>query len=241
MRPSGLPLSSDAAHAVLAAAVREIVVGAAAAFRFDLYIDPDPTLSAFGLDRALGSLAWWAGQYRDATRVGDLLQLRAGALEPIPHDLQQAWEQAARDWLTDIARPPLADTTTLVSELLSNFDLPRRTILTRRVLTATPATLAVLSDELGVSEERVRALESNAIARLRFAMVRAARWAPLRWRAAELRHQMHGYPPTQWSDILHDFTTDVPDSMRDFTGQLLLWLADHHKIPSGLIGSDQAV
>jgi hypothetical protein len=49
------------------------------------------------------------------------------------------------------------------------------------------------------------------------------------------------HPPAQWNDIVHDSITDVPDGMRDFAGQLLLWLTGRHKIPFDHIASHQPV
>ena len=232
LRPSQLrdwlALSAHSAQALLAAALREIITGAAAAFPAEVDSDVPAAILPGQLASALDMLAWWAGQYREATRIGDILRL-PDTLAPIPPGLRQAWEQAAASPLSAISAPPLVpDMAALISELLDTFDDRRRRILTHRVLAATPATLAALASQLGLSQERIRALESNVVYRLR-QLPTAQRWAPLQWRAHELRHWQDGQPPpspAELSDAIADLTADIPDDMRDLTGRLLVWLAE---------------
>jgi hypothetical protein len=48
------------------------------------------------------------------------------------------------------------------------------------------------------------------------------------------------HPPTELNDSLRDLTADVPESLRDLAGQLLLWLAGHHRISFDLKPGSQS-
>jgi hypothetical protein len=227
LRATRLSLSTHSAHALLAAALREIITGAATAFPAEADGEVPTAILPSELASALDTLASWAGQYRDATRIGDILQL-PGTLAPIPPGLRQAWEQAAASPLSAISAPPLLpDMAALISELLDTFDDRRRRILTQRELAAAPVTLAALASQLGVSQERIRALQGSVVYRLR-QLPAAPRWAPLQWRVHELLHWQDGQPPASpaaLSDAVADLTADIPDGVRDLTGRLLVWLA----------------
>ena len=228
------PLSAESVHVIIAQALREVISGAAAAFPEALGTGTPP-LQPAQLMCALDKLAWWAAEHRDATQIGDLLKLSDG-LAPVPTDLQQTWDAAAKSTLTDLTAPPLAaDMASVLGDLLGGFDDRRRTILTERVFTATPATLADLAGRLSLSSERIRALESDSINRLRHASA-ADRQAPLRWRAAELRRRFPAGPPSsrEAEVALGELNGDVPADMRDFADQLLLWLAGFPRIPCSL-------
>ena len=58
-----------------------------------------------------------------------------------------------------------------LSEALSSLDARSRDIVARRWLSEPKATLHELADEYGVSAERIRQLESNAMKKLRTGML----------------------------------------------------------------------
>jgi RNA polymerase sigma-32 factor len=58
-----------------------------------------------------------------------------------------------------------------LSEALSSLDARSRDIVARRWLSEPKATLHELGDEYGVSAERIRQLESNAMKKLRTGML----------------------------------------------------------------------
>ncbi len=85
--------------------------------------------------------------------------------------------------------------TQLAEELLGETDERRRTILTSRTFAPGKRTYDSLACELGVSRERVRQLETDALTGLTQAS-RRDRYAPLRWWAASAA-QRSAAPPAE--------------------------------------------
>ncbi|HUY47144.1 MAG TPA: sigma factor-like helix-turn-helix DNA-binding protein [Streptosporangiaceae bacterium] len=113
---------------------------------------------------------------------GNLLTL-APAAAGMPPDVARCWDRLAQLSLRPLAGSaepdgPLA----LAAELLGETDERRRLILTSRTFAPDKRTYDSLARELGISRERVRQLEGDALTRLTQA-ARHTRYAPLRWRA----------------------------------------------------------
>lgn len=111
---------------------------------------------------------------------------------PIGSDLDGEWQ----DLLVDDSQDPEATAIAadesdkrrrLMTRMLDTLDDRERHILVERRLTEDPPTLAVLSEEYGISRERVRQIESRALAKLKEAMLKASRTAKL---ASEHRGQI---------------------------------------------------
>src|SRR6266496_2622442 len=98
----------------------------------------------------------------------------------------------------------------LAAELLGETDERRRLILTSRTFAPGERTYDSLARELGISRERVRQLEGDALTRLTQA-ARHNRYAPLRWRAASAAQNGVALPAL----------ADAPPWM----AKLLFWLA----------------
>ncbi|SRR5260370_28485593 len=108
---------------------------------------------------------------------------------------------------------PSAEVATLADELLAELGDRRRLILVNRSFAPKRRTYDRLAHELGVTRERVRQMEKDALARLSRAMA-DDRYAPLRWRAVSTSSQ-----PAH----VHDCR---PDGLRPGMGMLLSWLAE---------------
>lgn len=97
---------------------------------------------------------------------------------PIGEDGEQSWQ----DLLADDAADPEAETIEardsetrreVVRSALQTLSPRERMIVLRRALADEPATLEALGQELGISKERVRQVEAQALARIRTAVLRA--------------------------------------------------------------------
>jgi hypothetical protein len=137
-----------------------------------------------GTLRAVQVVAAWAVSERGARTAADLSPL-AGATFLLPPDVAAAWDQLRCLDLRMIAGPLLPDTglAGLAGELLAEVDQRRQLIVTARTFAPRARrTYGSLAAELGITRERVRHLEADALGKL----ARAAaddRYAPLRWRA----------------------------------------------------------
>jgi hypothetical protein len=147
---------------------------------------PEATPAALPPDAvaALQVIAAWGLAERGARSLKDLLTLTpAGA--GMPPDVALCWDRLAQLSLRPLAGPDAPDPnmTQLAGELLGQTDPRRRLILTSRTFAPHKRTYDSLARELGISRERVRQLEADALTRLTRA-ARHHRYAPLRWRAA---------------------------------------------------------
>lgn len=161
---------------------------------------------------ALRVVAAWAIAERGARVLGDVLAL-VPAADGMPADVARHWERLAQLSLRRLAGPaePSQDLTQLARELLGETDERRRMILTYRTFAPDKRTRDSLASELGISRERVRQLEADALTRLALTS-RQHRYAPLRWRAASA---------TQPGADMHAIPADAPPWM----AKLLAWLA----------------
>jgi hypothetical protein len=131
----------------------------------------------------------------------------------MPSDVARHWDRLAQLSLRPLAGPaePGGNMTQLAEELLGETDERRRTILTSRTFAPGKRTYDSLASELGVSRERVRQLETDALIGLTQAS-RRDRYAPLRWRAASAARR-EAAPSAE--------AADAPPWM----AELLSWLA----------------
>jgi hypothetical protein len=147
-------------------------------------IQPLPALAP-GTLRALQVAVAWAVAEQGARTAWDLIPL-AGRTRQLPPDVAAAWDHIRRLDLRQIAAPLLPDAglAVLAGELLGEVDLRRQLILTVRTFAPSRRrTYDSLAAELGITRERIRQLEADALGKL--ALVAADdRYAPLRWRAA---------------------------------------------------------
>ena len=108
----------------------------------------------------------------EVTRMESRLSGRDVAFDmPVDADEESAW-QAPQQYLEDQSMDPamvvesadyVAHEENQLSEALSSLDARSRDIVARRWLSEPKATLHELADEYGVSAERIRQLESNAM------------------------------------------------------------------------------
>ena len=116
----------------------------------------------------------------EVTRMESRLSGRDVAFDmPVDADEESAW-QAPQQYLEDQSMDPamvvesadyVAHEENQLSEALSSLDARSRDIVARRWLSEPKATLHELADEYGVSAERIRQLESNAMKKLRTGML----------------------------------------------------------------------
>ena len=148
---------------------------------------------------ALRTLAAWGIRERDATRLGDILELTPDS-GPINTDLSALWDNFGQVALTDWADPALLDVTLdeLAERLFANMDERQQTIYRRRVIDG--ATLEVVGGELDVTRERIRQLQLKAETQIASAL-RTSPFTLLHWRAADLRSSLGTTAP-----VAHDIT-----------------------------------
>ncbi|MEL0153695.1 MAG: RNA polymerase sigma factor RpoH, partial [Halieaceae bacterium] len=116
----------------------------------------------------------------EVTRMESRLSGRDVAFDmPVDADEESAW-QAPQQYLEDQSMDPamvvesadyVAHEENQLSQALSSLDARSRDIVARRWLSEPKATLHELADEYGVSAERIRQLESNAMKKLRTGML----------------------------------------------------------------------
>ena len=116
----------------------------------------------------------------EVTRMESRLSGRDVAFDmPVDADEESAW-QAPQQYLEDQSMDPamvvesadyVAHEENQLSQALSSLDARSRDIVARRWLSEPKATLHELAGEYGVSAERIRQLESNAMKKLRMGML----------------------------------------------------------------------
>ena len=116
----------------------------------------------------------------EVTRMESRLSSRDVAFDmPVDADEDLAW-QAPQQYLEDQSMDPamvvesadyVAHEESQLSDAMSSLDARSRDIVARRWLSEPKATLHELADEYGVSAERIRQLESNALKKLRTGIV----------------------------------------------------------------------
>lgn len=169
---------------------------------------PDPAADA------LRVVAWWAVAELGARTAGDLAAV-TGRVAELPPDVAAAWALLSRLDLLQIAGlgSSGADPATLADEVLAALGERRRLILTSRTFAPTRRTYDSLAAELGVSRERVRQLEADALLKLR-RIVAVYQYAPLRWRAYSSRGRV----------VIAE--TDAADGAPPWLPRFLHWLTE---------------
>jgi hypothetical protein len=199
--------------------------------------EPDGTSE---LRLLVAELASWAIDARAARTLGDVLGLSAN-LGWIPAEIQArfaALTTASLDVFVDAASlTPAASAPQLFLDAIGDrSDL----FVRRRLVRDGRPTLQQLGNELGISRERVRQLESGAVDRA-LHLVATSEFRHLRWRAGELAAVLGPAVPVA-SDVLEDALQwacrglDDPESCT--ARDLLLWLAGPYELdPAGwLVG-----
>ncbi len=161
---------------------------------------------------ALRVIAAWGIAERGACALGDLLIL-APAATGMPPDVTRCWDRLARLSLRPLVGSAVSDghVGRLAGELLGELDERRRLILTSHTFASNKRSYDSLARELGISRERVRQLERDALNRLARA-ARHDRYAPLRWRAASAAENEAALPA-------------LADLAPHWMAKLLHWLA----------------
>jgi hypothetical protein len=162
--------------------------------------------------QALQVVAAWAVSEQGARIAADLIPLVAA--QDLPSDVAVAWDHVRQFDLRLIAGQllPANGLAGLARELLAEVDQRRQLIVTTRTFAPPPRrTYDSLAADLGVTRERVRQLETDALGKLALAAI-DSRYALLRWRSVAR--------PAR-NDRVH-VIKDVPPWME----QLLAWLAD---------------
>ena len=190
--------------------------------------------------RLLG--AWAAGE-QQLDRLGPVLP---EASIDWPEELQLHWK-GIRD----------ADTRVLAGDAIRKFSVPlllRRwirdfderiiLILKNRVLVdERPETLAHIGERLGVTRERIRQIEKEAIKRLE--QLRSPEYRPVMRRANFLRKKLGTVVPkgeNSVDDVLTWVVADLePDFPRSFAQQVFLWLAGPYKSRKGWLTADSRI
>ena len=116
----------------------------------------------------------------EVTRMESRLSSRDVAFDlPVDADEESAW-QAPQNYLEDRSEDPalvveaadyVSHEESQLTQALSALDSRSRDIVARRWLAEPKATLHELAEEYGVSAERIRQLENNAMKKLRTGMV----------------------------------------------------------------------
>lgn len=180
-------------------------------------------------------LAAWAVRERSLDEFEGLMQPAAGL--HVPEPVGSLWDTLAGERLEDVADRALvnADVVELSTALLDRFVGPQRVILERRLLSPTPATLAQVGQQVGLTRERVRQLQTRLVVRLTGSLAKR-QFLPLIWRGADLRGVLRSFAPV-----------DAPESVqalgracRSQSGQsashlslLLLYLAGPFNVRDG--------
>jgi hypothetical protein len=143
----------------------------------------------------LSELAAWAVLERNISKLGDFLRIEGD--DALPDDALRAWRKVA-----DLDARRVADPVLLRFALPAFIERLRESLtgnLCRvyegRVLSDTAPTLEQIGQELGVTRERVRQLQSQAESRVAD-LLNTRDSAPFRWRAAALASVLGPHAPS---------------------------------------------
>jgi hypothetical protein len=152
----------------------------------------DPTVAR--ITDGLRTLAAWALRERSLDEFKGLVQPTAGL--HLPQPVGSLWDTLAGQRLEDVADRDLvnADVAELSTALLDRFTGAQRAILERRLLSLTPATLDKVGQQVGLTRERVRQLQTKLVAHLT-ASLAAQQFLPIIWRSADLARVLRNFAP----------------------------------------------
>ncbi|HWA67415.1 MAG TPA: sigma factor-like helix-turn-helix DNA-binding protein [Mycobacteriales bacterium] len=142
----------------------------------------------------LRTLAAWALRERQLDEFKGLVQPAAGL--QLPEPVAALWHAVAGQRLEDVADPDLvnADVAELSAALLDRFAGAQRVILEQRLLSSTPATLDQVGQQVGLTRERVRQLQTKLIEHLTRSLTER-QFLPLTWRSADLADTLRSFAP----------------------------------------------
>lgn len=179
------------------------------------------------LDATLLTLAAWAVRERGASRLADLL-VPSPNLGRVPQDISTELVRLGNLALNEYIG--VADATVpadLLDQLLEAIGPRSDIIVARRIRLGVRPTLDELGRGLGLTRERVRQLESKALASAEEA-VRSPRFEPLRWRVSDLRDVL-GVAVRESSTLVANAlawaTRDLKEPSSCGASELMLWLA----------------
>ena len=132
----------------------------------------------------------------------------------------------------------------LVSQWISGLSERHAHILKARVLaTDKPETLEQLGKRYGVTRERIRQIEKEAIMRLK--QFQSAEYRPVLRRARKLREQLGTVLPVNDHGLITALTWTVadfgPDGPRSIVKQIFLWLAGPYRNRKGWLTADYGI
>lgn len=211
-------------------------------------LDRDPTAPArpgvARLERVLRELAAWAVRERGASRLADLIALSPD-LGRIPTEISSDFARLSDFPLDDFISEAGSDLPEdLLADLLATIGERVEMLIARKVRLGDRPTLEDLGRELGVTRERVRQLESKALAKAREAVL-SDEFGPLRWRASDLREVL-GVAVLEGSELHTDAVSWALRGLAAPTGydpgELMLWIAGPYERKSGwLVRADTSL
>jgi len=182
------------------------------------------------LDAAV-MLAAWAVAEHGVHTLGEAIRLQR---ESRPVEVNHLLEVVDR--IDAAASGVSAELDVQFAEVMRGLGQRQRLIFARRTVAFEPLTLESVGKLLGVTRERIRQLERNAIATIRSAL-NAGVGIGLRWRAETLGELLGAAAPLSHSlvnDALERADEDLSGSESQVNGsEVLVWLAGPYKIIDG--------
>jgi hypothetical protein len=189
---------------------------------------------AVAMVAGLRALATWAERERSATSISDLLTLSPEL--NAPDELVTAWRQLDIK-VADLAEPELVEPTVseLFDALLAHLREGRRFVLEQRLLDEHPKTLEELGRIRGVTRQAI-SYDERGLKRDLAELLARQEFAPLRWRAWDLRHSLGALAPAAAPATVRALdraTRGVDERHRSPVRQLLLRLAGPYEARDG--------
>lgn len=179
----------------------------------------------------LRTVATWALRERSFDEAKALWQFRPEL--DVPPSVAAAWDAFLTTRLSDLAEEDLlhVDVGGLAEELLNGFSPSQREVLTERVLSPKPLTLAEVGHMIGVSRARVGQMQKAIEKRLEVQLT-DRRFLPLLWRAEDLAKVLGAAAPVlaERSRQALQASRDCPVEMDPTLRSLVLYLAGSYKI-----------
>lgn len=185
-----------------------------------------------GLVDDLLELLSWSQQEREASTVGDVLGL-TDRLGPLSDRLRPVWDRLASEPILPMVSSPVAS---LIEVLLDGMPDRERTIMERRDWNlGTKVTLEELGEELELTRERVRQLESDARADLKRILARPSS-ATIQDRSEELRRRIGTAIPVGAAGVAEALawaTKGVREDRQEAAQGFLMWCAGPYVLRDG--------
>lgn len=190
------------------------------------------SLGILQLYAIVADLAAWAVDARDAKRLGDILSL-SNRLGWVPPEIEERFA-ALTDCRLDafVTVGELALSPDLLGEFLQTLGTGANILVRRSLAFSTRPTLQQLGDDLGVSRERARQIETATVDRA-LKLLASPQFRLLRWRSSELARLIGPAVPSQ-SEV---FADSIQRACRGFNNpdgctaaELMLWLAGPYEL-----------